>query len=71
MLATVLITFIDRKKGVRYNSGDVVSISANDFERINAQGKTRGVEFFKKGRHRFGDGVCKPCRKLNNKKEKK
>lgn len=63
MTATVLITFIDRKKNKRFSAGDVVSISSADFERINKQGN-----YLKEGKHRFGSGVCHPCkRKTKNK----
>ena len=58
MLATVLVTFIDRSKSKRYDSGDVVSISKVDFERINKYGN-----YLKEGRHRFGSGICRPCQK--------
>lgn len=62
MEATVLITFVDRKTNKKYSAGDVVSISAANFERINDQG-----QYLKEGRHRFGSGVCHPC----NRKSKK
>lgn len=63
MTATVLTTFLDKKNGKRFSIGDVVSISSADFERINKQG-----DYLKQGRHRFGTGICYPCkRRLKNK----
>lgn len=63
MDATVLTTFFDRKTGKRFEAGDVVSISANNFDRITSQGK-----FLKKGRHPFGNGTCHPCNKKTKNK---
>lgn len=58
MTATVLRTFLDKKRNKRYSAGDVVSISSADFDRINQQGN-----YLKEGRHRFGSGVCHPCKR--------
>lgn len=63
MEATVLSTFVDRKLNKRFDSGDVVNISKNDFDRISAQGK-----YLKAGRHRFGSGICHPCSKKSKNK---
>ena len=62
MDATVLLDFSDTKLGKRFYAGDVVSISAKDFDRITGQGN-----YMKKGRHRFGSGVCYPCKRKINK----
>lgn len=53
---TVLKSFIDRKRGIRYSIGDVELIRQDDYDRIQQQGN-----FFKQGNHRFGNGTCKPC----------
>lgn len=62
MEATVLVEFVDRKQNKRFHTGDVVTMSVKDFERITKQGN-----YLKKGRHRFGSGTCHPC----NRKTKK
>ena len=63
MDATILRSFVDQPKGrepKRYSAGDVVSMSQNDFDRIQEQS---GGKYLKEGRHPFGQGVCYPCQK--------
>lgn len=57
MIATVKFSFKDGKTGTRYFTGDVVEIAEDDFNRITKQGS-----FLVEGNHRFGNGVCHPCR---------
>lgn len=72
MDATILRSFVDQPKGrqpKRYSAGDVVSMSQNDFDRIQEQS---GGKYLKEGRHPFGNGVCYPCQKkaVQTKKKK-
>lgn len=63
MDVTILRSFVDEPKGrtaKRYQVGDVVSMSKNDFDRIQEQS---GGKYLKEGRHVFGNGVCHPCQK--------
>lgn len=67
MDATILRSFVDQPKGresKRYSAGDVVSMSQNDFDRIQEQS---GGKYLKEGRHPFGQGVCYPCQKSKSK----
>lgn len=69
MIATVKVTFVDAPKGrteKRYLAGDVVSMSAEDFERITGQNKDLLVE----GKHKIGNGVCHPCQKATKRSNK-
>ena len=71
MDATILRSFVDHPKGrepKRYSAGDVVSMSQNDFDRIQEQS---GGKYLKEGRHPFGNGVCYPCQKKSVQTKKK
>lgn len=68
MKATILISFVDEPTGrpsKRYSIGDVVSMSQDDFDRIQAQ---TGGKYLKEGVHPFGRGVCHPCEQVKEKK---
>lgn len=73
MDATILLSFVDYPKGkknkgaIRYKAGDVVSMSKEDFDRIQSQSNGR---YLKEGRFPFGDGTCYPCQKSKNATEK-
>lgn len=70
MIVTILETFVDEPKGRKqrkYNYGDIVDMSASDYDRISAQQPT----FLEKGQHDLGVGNCEPCTKKAELAEKR
>lgn len=60
MIATVLRDFVYIKRNKRYHEGDVISLSQNEFERINANKRP----ILKEGKIDLGvKGKCYPCEK--------
>lgn len=70
MIVTILETFVDEPKGRKqrkYNYGDIVDMSANDYERISGQQPS----YLFKGKKDLGVGACEPCTKKADLQEKK
>lgn len=67
MIATVIRDFVYTKKNNRYRIGDVISLSTDEFERINKDKRP----ILLKGKHDLGKGICEPCEKLKTIKSKK
>lgn len=67
MIATVLRDFVYAKKNKRYYEGDVISLSQNEFDRINEGRRPILIE----GKHDLGKGRCYPCEKIKESKSTK
>lgn len=58
MIATVLRDFVYIKKNKRYYTGDILSLSQNEFERINANRRP----ILREGKQELNiKGKCYPC----------
>lgn len=68
MIATVLRDFVYVKQNKRYYEGDVISLSQNEFDRINLNKRPILLE----GKHDLGTkGRCYPCEQAKKKQELK
>lgn len=70
MIVTIKQAFVDEPKGRKarkYNYGDVVDMSATDYERISKQQPS----YLEKGKLDLGAGTCEPCTKKEELQEKK